>query len=63
VERGAKSVREVWEESDDDGTVRMAMVQTYGDTTHTFIDRSAYNGLFLPGYVKVAKPDPLNDLL
>ena len=28
----------------------MATVQTYGDTTHTFIDRRNYNGTFLPGY-------------
>ena len=30
--------------------VRFARVQTYGDTTHTFIERGNYKGLFLPGY-------------
>lgn len=30
--------------------VRFATVQTYGDTTHTFIERGDYKGLFLPGY-------------
>lgn len=28
------------------------MLQTYGETTHTLIERQAYNGLFLPGYQK-----------
>lgn len=51
-ERGAKIVKEIWEEEDEDGKVRMARVQTYGDTTHTFIERAGYRGLFLPGYKK-----------
>ena len=25
-------------------------VQTYGDTTHTLVERAGYRGLFLPGY-------------
>ncbi|GFY66205.1 4-hydroxyphenylpyruvate dioxygenase [Trichonephila inaurata madagascariensis] len=48
--RGGKIVRDIWEETDEGGTVRFAVVQTFGDTTHTFIERSNYNGLFLPGY-------------
>ena len=48
--RGAKLVRDVWEESDDHGRCRFAVVQTYGDTTHTFIERQNYKGIFLPGY-------------
>ena len=44
-------VREIWEESDEFGTVRFAKVQTYGDTTHTFLEFPPnYKGLFLPGY-------------
>src|SRR5919205_2001719 len=50
VARGAEGVREPWEESDDHGTVRMATIATYGDTLHTFVDRSQYTGPFLPGY-------------
>ncbi|XP_071513276.1 4-hydroxyphenylpyruvate dioxygenase [Panulirus ornatus] len=49
-ERGAKIVRDIWEEEDQDGKVRYAQVQTYGDTTHTFVERGNYKGLFLPGY-------------
>jgi 4-hydroxyphenylpyruvate dioxygenase len=48
--RGAQGVREPWEEADEGGTVRMASVATYGDTLHTFVDRSGYGGAFLPGY-------------
>ncbi|XP_019865264.1 4-hydroxyphenylpyruvate dioxygenase [Aethina tumida] len=51
-ERGAKVVRDIWEESDFNGTVRFATIQTYGDTTHTFVDRSLYRGTFLPGFSK-----------
>ena len=48
--KGVKVVRDIWEEEDEFGKARFAVVQTYGDTTHTFIDRSQYKGLFLPGY-------------
>ncbi|XP_042220146.1 4-hydroxyphenylpyruvate dioxygenase-like [Homarus americanus] len=51
-ERGAKVVKEIWEEEDEGGRVRFARVQTYGDTTHTFVERGNYNGLFLPGFKK-----------
>lgn len=52
-------MKDIWEESDDHGTVRMATVQTYGDTTHTLIDRSKYSGPFLPGYQTFRTKDPL----
>jgi 4-hydroxyphenylpyruvate dioxygenase len=64
VERGAKVVREPWEESDDKGTVVFARVATYGDTVHTFIERTNWSGEatrdFLPGYHAVAHTDPIN---
>lgn len=53
-EKGAVVVRPVWTESDENGQARFATVQTYGDTTHTFVDNSQYKGEFLPGY----KPHP-----
>lgn len=62
-ERGAKVIREPWEESDENGTVRFATVQTYGDTTHTFVDRSKYTGPFLPGYRAPLSHDNLLDIL
>ena len=39
--------------------VRFAQVQTYGDTTHTFIERGNYKGLFLPGYKESRVKDSL----
>ena len=42
-------MKNIWEEEDEGGKVRFARVQTYGDTTHTFVERSGYKGLFLPG--------------
>jgi 4-hydroxyphenylpyruvate dioxygenase len=48
--RGATGVREPWEETDDHGTVRFATIATYGETVHTFVDRSNYKGAFRPGY-------------
>lgn len=48
--QNAKIVEAVHEESDEFGTVRMASIQTYGDTVHTLIERKKYTGAFLPGY-------------
>jgi 4-hydroxyphenylpyruvate dioxygenase len=48
---GAKSVQEPTTIEDEHGRVRVAAVATYGETRHTLIDRSAYTGPFLPGFV------------
>jgi 4-hydroxyphenylpyruvate dioxygenase len=37
---------------DDDGEVVLAAIKIYGDTIHTFVERSKYKGVFLPGFVK-----------
>lgn len=50
VSRGAKPCFEPREESDADGHVVRAGIQTYGDTIHIFVERKNYNGVFLPGY-------------
>ena len=63
VQRGAEVVRPVWEERDEHGVVRIAVVQTYGDTTHTLIDRTAYDGDFLPGYVPSPTIERINQIL
>ncbi len=49
--RGADGIREPWEEQDEHGTIRFAQIATYGETLHTFVDRSDYKGPFAPGYV------------
>ncbi|ETS77519.1 4-hydroxyphenylpyruvate dioxygenase [Pestalotiopsis fici W106-1] len=39
------------------GSVRTAVICTYGDTTHTLISRKSYTGPFLPGF-RAATPAP-----
>ncbi|KAG7224492.1 hypothetical protein INR49_015016, partial [Caranx melampygus] len=59
-ERGAIVVKEPWVEQDSHGRVKYAVVQTYGDTTHTLIEYlGPYKGLFLPTYKEPLFRDPL----
>ena len=51
---GANVLEEPHELSDEHGVVRVAAISTYGDTRHTLVDRSRYDGPYLPGYVKRA---------
>src|SRR5437016_1752356 len=50
TKRGAKSVREPFEQKDEHGVVVMASIATYGETVHTFVERKNYNGPFLPSF-------------
>ncbi|KAJ3374795.1 hypothetical protein GGF31_006693 [Allomyces arbusculus] len=63
VARGARVIREPWEEKDESGVVVMATIGTYGDTEHTFVERKNYKGQFLPGFAAYPTKDPLVDLL
>jgi 4-hydroxyphenylpyruvate dioxygenase len=47
---GARVLTEPHDETDADGTVRMATLGAYGDTVHTLVDRGRYHGAYLPGY-------------
>jgi 4-hydroxyphenylpyruvate dioxygenase len=51
VQRGARGVTEPHVEEDELGRVELASIATYGDTVHTFVNRSDYGGPYLPGYV------------
>ncbi len=53
VERGARAVREPEWVEDDFGRVQLAAIATYGETIHTLVTRSEYEGPYLPGYVSV----------
>jgi 4-hydroxyphenylpyruvate dioxygenase len=48
--RGATGLREPTDDTDGHGTVRHAAVATYGDTVHTLLDRSRYDGPFAPTF-------------
>ena len=48
--RGAVSLREPAKDEDADGVIHHAAIRAYGDTVHTFLDRSAYTGSFAPQF-------------
>ncbi|PQJ36124.1 4-hydroxyphenylpyruvate dioxygenase [Salinibacter sp. 10B] len=48
--RGATPVEKPTVHEDDNGQIVTAAIATYGDTIHTFVERSAYDGLFFPGF-------------
>jgi 4-hydroxyphenylpyruvate dioxygenase len=50
IARGATGLVEPHDVGDERGSVRLATIAAYGDTVHTFVDRSDYKGRFLPGY-------------
>lgn len=52
VRRGAEPWIEPKVLEDDDGKVVISGIRIYGDTVHLFIERSAYHGIFLPGFRK-----------
>lgn len=45
------------------GKIVTATIQTYGDTTHTLVERSSYRGIFMPGYHAMKTDDPLSQYL
>src|SRR2546430_626822 len=49
--QGATGIEAPYDVTDEYGTVRLATIATYGDTRHTLVDRSRYDGPFLPGFV------------
>lgn len=51
VEHGATGITEPYEVKDEHGTVVLAAIATYGKTRHTLVERSGYDGPYLPGYV------------
>lgn len=52
TQRGAESYMKPKTISDENGTVVLSGIHTYGETVHIFVDRSAYKGAFMPGYRK-----------
>ncbi|MGG4456183.1 4-hydroxyphenylpyruvate dioxygenase [Brevibacillus porteri] len=50
VSRGAIPIMEPTEYTDEFGTVKKAIIGTYGENIHSFIERKNYNGPFFPGF-------------
>jgi 4-hydroxyphenylpyruvate dioxygenase len=53
---GARGVQRPHDMGDEHGTVKHASIAAYGETLHSFVDRSRYDGPFLPGYEPTASP-------
>src|SRR5689334_20505477 len=49
--QGATVLDEPHDVTDEHGTVRIGAIAAYGETRHTLVDRSRYDGPYLPGYV------------
>ncbi|KAB8067290.1 Glyoxalase/Bleomycin resistance protein/Dihydroxybiphenyl dioxygenase [Aspergillus leporis] len=63
MSNGAKVVSNPRTLKDEHGEVRVATIQTYGQTTHTLIERCNYRGAFLPGYRHEAAKDSVSSFL
>jgi 4-hydroxyphenylpyruvate dioxygenase len=51
VAHGARGLEEPHQLTDERGTVVRAAIATYGETRHSLVDRSRYDGPYLPGYL------------
>jgi 4-hydroxyphenylpyruvate dioxygenase len=54
VAHGAHGLQAPHIREDESGKVVLAVIGTYGDTSHTLVERSGYSGTYLPGYVPAA---------
>lgn len=64
IAKGAVGVQEPYAVKDKkNGEFVTSVIKTYGDTTHTFVERSRYRGSFMPGYRALTVQDPLVDNL
>jgi 4-hydroxyphenylpyruvate dioxygenase len=62
VQRGAVGVTEPHDVTDEWGKVELATIGTYGDVVHTFVNRSRYEGAYLPGYVALESSAGASDV-
>jgi 4-hydroxyphenylpyruvate dioxygenase len=51
VRRGAAGVKAPTLLEDENGVYEYATIKAYGDTTHSFVNRDRYRGVFSPGYL------------
>ena len=59
IDRGARSERAPAVDEDEHGAIHHAAIRTYGETVHTFLDRSGYSGLFAPQFAESPLTVPL----
>jgi 4-hydroxyphenylpyruvate dioxygenase len=58
LRRGAEGFRPPADDTDRNGVIRHAAIATYGETVHTFLDRSRYSGPFAPQFESPTLHDP-----
>ena len=61
IARGALAEREPSVDTDELGGIHQAAIRTYGETVHTFLDRSAYAGPFAPQFGTPVLPTPAGE--
>jgi 4-hydroxyphenylpyruvate dioxygenase len=61
VARGAIEISPPMTLSDDNGTIKKAVIGTYGDTIHTLVERKDYKGVFMPGFEAMEMNIPVKD--
>ena len=61
VSRGAIEIVPPFTLTDEHGTVKKAVIGTYGDTIHTLVERKNYQGIFMPGYEEIEMKVPFED--
>ncbi len=57
TERGAVPLDEPTVLEDEHGKLVIASISVFGDTIHSFVQRDDYSGIYLPGYVEVARDE------
>ena len=62
LDRGAESAFEPTSLSDNNGTIKMAGIKTYGNTVHALVERSNYDGAFMPGFEARTSTYPVDDI-
>lgn len=61
VERGGIGLVPPYELKDEKGTIKKAVLGTYGDTIHTLVERKNYQGVFMPGFDPYSVYLPIED--
>src|SRR5215471_14845197 len=54
VQRGARGIVEPDRVEDEFGSLELAVIATYGEVVHSFVNRADYAGPFAPGFVSVS---------
>lgn len=62
LDGGADPVQEPTEERDEFGYARRASIVAYGDVVHSFVERSGYKGLFMPGFRSLEPTGPVRSM-